>query len=84
MPEQLSTARYSTLVELHLLAQGNSYPLAQIASDFVIFRSPVTISPCEATIVMCVDGAERCWRITLPAGASRDSEFVKITRESEG
>ena len=77
MPEQLSTERYSAVVELQLVAQGKSYPLAQIGPDFVIFKTPVELAPCDATIIMHVDGEERRWSVTLPDGATRDSDLVK-------
>ena len=78
MPEQLSTGRYSAVVELQLIAHGKSYPLAQIGPDFVIFKTSVNIAPCDATIIMHVDGEERRWSVSLPDGASRDSDLVKI------
>ena len=78
MPEQHSIDRYSAVVEVQLVAQGNSYPLPQIGPDFVIFKIPMNIAPCEATIIMHVDGKERRWSVSLPDGASRDSDLVKI------
>ena len=82
MPEQLSTERYSAVVELQLLAQGKSYPLAQIGPDFVIFKTRVDLQRCDATIIMHVDGKERRWPVSLVDGATRDSDVVKIeTRE---
>ena len=80
MPEQLSTDRYSAEVELQLVAQGKSYPLAQIGPDFVIFKTPVELAPCDATIIMHVDGEERRWAVALPDGATRDSDLVKTQR----
>jgi len=77
MTEQLSTERYSAVVDLRLFAQGKSYPLAQIGPDFVIFKTPVKLEPCDATIIMHVDGEERRWSVALPDGATRDSDLVK-------
>ena len=81
MPEQLSTDRYSAVVELQLVAQGKSYPLAQIGPDFVIFKTPLNLAPCDATIIMHVDGEERRWPVALVDGATRDSDVVKIARQ---
>ena len=78
MPEQLSTDRYSAVVELQLVAQGNSYPLAQIGPDFVIFKTPVNLAPCEATIIMHVDGEKRRWSAALVDGVNRVSDLVRI------
>ena len=80
MPEQLSTDRYSAVVELQLVAHGKSYPLAQIGPDFVIFNTPVNLAPCDATIIMHVNGEERRWPVALVDAATRDSDLVKTQR----
>ena len=58
-------ARYSSVVKLRMIANGRTYPLAQVSSKFVILREPTPIPPGPATVIVDVDGDERCWEVIL-------------------
>lgn len=54
----------SSRVEIHLLVNGSSLPIAQIGGpDFLLLDKPVDHPPVEATIVLSVDGSERRWSV---------------------
>jgi hypothetical protein len=69
---------YSADVRMRLLLNGASVPLAQLGPDFVLVDAPVEHGPCEATIVVTIDGQERRWTVRLPAGMSAGSKTVVI------
>jgi hypothetical protein len=61
---------HSSYVDLALLLDGKSYSLAQIGPDFVRLREPIELTPCEAEVVMKIDGVERRrWNVFLKYGA---------------
>ncbi|MDB5390396.1 MAG: hypothetical protein JWM11_6042 [Planctomycetaceae bacterium] len=61
---------HSAEVHLFLETPHGTYPLAQIAPNDVIFAKPVNIPPCDAEIVMQVDGTERRWPVRLLDGVT--------------
>lgn len=71
---------YSANVQLHLEVDGRTVDLAQIGPDDVIANDPIDLPPCEADVVMHVDGEERRWRVSLVNGMSRDNRVVKTVR----
>lgn len=44
--------------------------LAQVGPEFVIAKTPIELPPCDATIVVVVDGNARRSLIRLPRGMS--------------
>ena len=80
MSSRLSVDRYSTLSFADLQANGETYSLAQIAPDFIVFRTPVELPPCEGTIVIRTDGERTERRVRLINGASRDSDLAAVER----
>lgn len=80
MSSDLSVDRYSTLSYFDLQVNGESYPLTQIAPDFIVFRQPVELPPCEATIVIHSEGERSERRVCLVKGASLDSDLAVIER----
>ena len=68
---------YSAEVQLRLVAEGREDVLSQIGPDCIAPREPITLSPCEAEVVMLVDDHRRVWRVWLPDGISPDATFVK-------
>jgi hypothetical protein len=61
---------YSAEVRLRLEAQGKSWPLAKIGKNHVVPAGELELPPCDAVIVMTVDGNERRWDVRLVDGAS--------------
>ena len=61
---------YSSNVELYLIVGDESWNLAQIGPDHVTARdNGIELDPCEAQILMIVDGSERRWNVFLKNGA---------------
>ena len=81
MPQNTSVGRYSSVVELSLLAEGRVYPLAQVGPEFVILNTAAVIPPGPATIVTVVDGHER--RSDVMVLESSEASDVIRTRRTE-
>lgn len=62
---------------MRLVANGQEYPLSQVAPDFVVLKSPSQLPVGRATIIMTVDGEERQWDVTL-LETDQPSEVVPI------
>ena len=60
---------HSAVVTLELRAAGRCIPLAQLAHDFAIPVDSVELPPCEAEILMTVDGKPTLMRVLLHEGA---------------
>jgi len=64
-----NSSGYSARVEMHLhLPGGEILPVAQSGPDFLILRQPVVRPPCEATLVVDVDGSITRFPSWLPNG----------------
>lgn len=75
MSHSIATA-YSSTVQLELHALGRIFPLAEIGPDSVYLREPAAIPPCEAEVIMTIDGRQRTWRVDLPDGLSLSSRLA--------
>ena len=61
---------YSSNVALYLIAGDESWKLASIGPSYVTLRdNGIELDPCEAQILMIVDGYERRWNVFLKNGA---------------
>jgi virulence-associated protein VagC len=70
---------HSAQVDMRLILTGKSVSITHMGSDFVIVETAVKHPPCEATILLQVDNAERRWTVRLPKGISAESKRVEIT-----
>jgi len=61
---------YSADVRLDLEAQGQIWPLAKIGRDRIVSAEKIELPPCDAVVVMIVDGYERRWKVRLVDGAT--------------
>lgn len=68
---------YSAEVRLHLVVAGDEFSLSEIGPDGITLRNPMSLSPCEADVVMDVDDHRRVWRVWLPDGISPEDTFVR-------
>lgn len=68
------------MAEFELIANGRSYDVGQVSSDFIILDRPAEIPPCDADLYIRVEGEVMHRRIRLPHGASADSDRVVIER----
>lgn len=59
---------HSAEVHLSLITASGTYKLSQISPHFVIVAKPQDLPPCDAEIVMQVDGAEDRWPVRLVEG----------------
>lgn len=61
-----------------LVTVDRTIRLAQIAPFYVILATPENLSPCDAEVVMRVDGQEDRWPVRLVEGAFADQFEVAI------
>lgn len=80
MPKQTSIDRFSSVADFELLANGQSYGVVQVASDFLILESPQQIPPGDAELIIRVDGEVIHRRIALPQGVTPEMGRVRILR----
>lgn len=80
MTEQTSTNRYSTIADFELLANGQSYAVAQVAPIFLILDSPQQIPPGDAELIIRVEEEVIRRQIALPEGATKEMRQVPIQR----
>ena len=77
MPNSNAITGYSAEVQLRLIVDDHEYALSQIGPNCIVPRGTVTLPPCEADVVMHVDGHRRVWRVWLPDGVSPKSTFAR-------
>jgi hypothetical protein len=80
MRNETSVERFSTIASFELIAAGNSYDVAQVASSFLILESPQVIPPGDAELIIRVEDETIHRRIVLPHGATPEMEIVPIQR----
>ncbi|MDQ3623244.1 MAG: hypothetical protein M3463_12245 [Verrucomicrobiota bacterium] len=73
---------HSADVRIRLLINGTSFPVGQLGPDFLLLKTPFDHPRTDATIVLCVDGNERQWKVHLPDGISAGSRWV-VVRDSK-
>jgi len=73
---------HSAQVNMCLLVNGASIPVAQMGPDFLILEKAFEHPPVQAIMVLQVDQSERRWPINLPNGISSASKRVVIGRGS--
>jgi hypothetical protein len=61
---------YSAKVRLRLEAEGKTWPLAKIGKDHIVPAAKIELPPCDAVVIMTVDGDERRWPVHLVDGAT--------------
>lgn len=69
---------YSADVRLHLVANGHVVPLSHVSQDFLILDAAADMPPCDAEVVVTVDGREHRRRVHLEDGLSKASQRVRI------
>lgn len=69
---------HSAEVRLLLITADGTYPLSQIAPHYVIVAKALELPPCDAEVVMQVDGAEDRWPVRLVEGVRASDEVVAI------
>jgi hypothetical protein len=69
---------HSSQVNIELLIDGGSVPVAQLGPDFLLLDAPFDHPPGNARLVLKVDQSERRWDICLPNGISATASRVII------
>lgn len=69
---------HSADVEMRLIVDRQSLPVAQLGPGFLLLDSPIDHPPCDALVIVLVDGDDRMLHIRLPDGMSKDSKKVRI------
>ena len=78
MSTETSPGAYSAAIRIWLEAGDRVIQLAQLDADWVIPQAPTELPPCEADIVLEVDGRAVRRRVSLPDGIFLNSKFVKV------
>jgi hypothetical protein len=79
--EGRSAAGYSSVVRLALRVNGCEHDLASIGPQAVRLRKPLSLPPCDAEVIMRVNGNERLWPVILSQGAvASDLEVAIVDR----
>lgn len=68
-PATCGYRHFSADVQLELRAAGRSCELAAIGPHEITLREPIDLPPCDAEIVMTVDGEPTHWKVRLVNGA---------------
>ena len=74
---------HSALVTLELRAAGRCIPLAQIAHDFAIPVEPVDLPPCEAEILMTIDGRPTRIPVSLREGGKAGQRRIALSKAAD-
>ena len=69
---------YSAEVQLDLVIEGRSIPLAQISRDWIVLREPMDLEPGFGEVVATIDGNERRWPVSLTEGSCATAAKVAI------
>jgi hypothetical protein len=74
-----SRGGHSAEVEMLLLVNGDSIPIAQMGPDFLLLDKPFDHPPSPASLILRVDQNESRWDVHLPQGISSSSQRVAIS-----
>ena len=78
MIAEQSHGAHSAQVKMQLIVNGTVIRITHMAPDFLLVESPSEHPPCDATILLRVDGSESEWKVRLPEGISKDSRRVLL------
>jgi len=59
-----------------LLVNGERFQVGQICRDSLVLQAPRDVAPCNAELVVTVNGKDNVYPIFLPHGISSQSEAV--------
>ena len=74
---------HSALVTLELRAVGQCISLTQMAHDFVIPVEPVDLPPCEAEILMTIDGTPTLMRVSLHEDSQTGRRRIALSKAAD-
>lgn len=68
---------FSSEVDIQMIVDEQVLSVSQIGPEQLTLEFPVSLPPCEADVVLTVDGQASRWTVRLPEGASAESRQVK-------
>lgn len=77
MNSEATLHSYSSEVRLELVLKDEVINLGQIGPDMAVLREPRELPPCDAEIVMYVDGRPTRWPVRLVDGATLQSREIR-------
>ncbi len=69
---------YSPKLRMWLEANGRTWPIAKLGPDHFVPTAGFELSPCDARIVMTVDGEEHYWQVRIVDGVFPFDDSVRI------
>ena len=73
------TTSHSSVVTLELRAGSLRVPLAQVAHNFAIPREAIELPPCDAEILMTIDGNLTRMPVRLRNGSSTSQRRIDLS-----
>ena len=70
---------HSAEINMYLRANDSSFEVAGCLANTCTLREPADLEPCEAELVIVIDGQERRKRIFLQDGISQESKDVSFS-----
>lgn len=80
MTKSTSPDRFSTVADFELVTGGQSYDVVQVASSFLILKTPQVIPPGDAELIIRVEDEVIRRKIALPEGSTSEMRRVPIKR----
>ena len=68
---------FSSELDIQMIVSGHALSVSQIGPELLTLETAVALPPCEADVVLTVDGQSSRWTVRLPEGASANSRQVK-------
>lgn len=81
--EETQMTGYSADVNLWLACGNDIIPLSHTSSTFVIARPPAHLEPCDATIVVEIDGDRFETPVVLPDGMNMVDRQTKVVKKAQ-
>jgi hypothetical protein len=71
---------HSAEVQMHLVLNGPTLPISHLGPNYLRLKEPAELAPCDAQIVLVIDGHESRWPVHLPEGLQRDHGRIPVER----
>jgi hypothetical protein len=71
---------HSAEVQMRLLVNGFSFPIAHMGPNYLRLRNGVEQPPVSGEVILVVDGHESRWSVFLPEGLHSGQERVPVAK----
>lgn len=65
---------------MHLVLNGTALPISHLGPDYLRLRESAKFPPCDAQIVLVIDGHESRWPIRLPEGLQPGQRRIVVEK----